>query len=123
MNKPITKAMVRYLHPGHTYLMLGIALILFSIVSITTIFIPILCTACAALLIWLWSSSCRQFKADLAAAEQAGNLDSIAADFSESKPILRKQIRLKDRFIQKIPTNTGKKLTSNAEQLYNIHYI
>lgn len=94
MNTSATKALLRFVHPGNTYLILAIALIFFGFVSIQTIFLPILCIGCTALLIWLWSSSRKQFKADLAAAEQTGDLDTIAADFSQSKPVMNNKIRV-----------------------------
>lgn len=94
MKKPFHKKVIRYLHPGHTYLILAILLILFGIISISTIFMPILCVGIAALMIWLWSSSIKAFKKDVAAAEESGELDSIADDFSRSQPVLGKKIRL-----------------------------
>ena len=94
MNSVACKKLIRYLKPKDIYLPLGIFLLFFALVSISTIIIPILSTGCAILLFWMWSSARKQFKADLAVAEKQGELNQIASDFSASQDILKKKIRI-----------------------------
>lgn len=55
---------------------------------------PVLALVLAALLFWMLSSSMKAFKADLAAAEAAGEPEHLRADFSGRETLLRTQPRL-----------------------------
>ena len=94
MDKTADNFFIKYLHPGYSYLFVAIALILFGMITITTMILPVLCAGCAALLFWLWSSSSKAFQADLEAARQSGNLSAIASDFSRGQPFFGKKICL-----------------------------
>lgn len=86
--------LIKFLKPNSKFLLLGIILLLFPLISGAPIFIALLCFGLGGLMIWIHRSQKKSMKRLSEDLEQTGQMEVLLADFTSARSMADGKVRL-----------------------------